>query len=202
MSNNYASFYTPPSSVQYDNYLSAQTIGPLSTDQTPGQIPYHSYGVLTGKHPNPPQFYPADGSSAFAQARFQYANVDTSKKQQMIAQRRVIASSHPYRFVSQSTQRQLPTGTGHMNYIPPPPSSMYTSIRKRQAVGKSSYKQGLPSSAPLSYKSFDRNDVKTSLRMLRGAGCVVPRKCQAVYNTTCRAGGGVCNTGAISGQGY
>jgi len=202
MSNNYASYYIPPSAVQYDNYVSAQTTGPLSSSQTPNQLGYHSYGVLNGVHPNPPQYYPADGASEFAQSRFQYANVDTSKAQQMIARAKVLAESNPYSFFSASTQRQLPVGSSHMNYIPPTPSSMYTSVRKRQAVGKSSYKQGLPAAAPLSYKSYDNNDVRHSLRILRGAGCVAPKKCGAVYNTTCRSGGGVCNIGAIAGQGY
>jgi hypothetical protein len=202
MSNNYASFYVTPSAVQSDNYVYAQTIGPLNSSQTPGQIPYHSKGVLHGVHPNPPQYYPSDGASEFAQARFQYANVDTSKKQQMIARDRVLAASHPHRFFSLSTQRQLPVSNSHMNYIAPTPSSMYTSVRKRQAVGKSSFKQGLGPNAALSYKVPDRNDVKTALRVVRGGGCIAPKKCGAVYSTTCRAGGGVCNVGAFSGQGY
>jgi hypothetical protein len=202
MSNNYASYYIPPSAVQYNNYVSAQTTGPLSSSQTPNQLGYHSYGVLNGVHPNPPQYYPADGASEFAQARLQYANVDTSKKQQMLARERVIAASHPYRFFSASSQRQVPVSNSHMNYIPPTPSSMYTSVRKRQAVGKSSYKQGLPAEAPLSYKSYDKNDVKTALRIVRGGGCVAPPKKGSIFNRSCTAGGGVCNIGAFSGQGY
>jgi len=202
MSNNYASYYIPPSAVQYDNYVSAQTIGPLNSSQTPGQIGYHNYGVLVGVHPNPPQFYPADGASEFAQARFQYANVDTSKVQQMLAKERVIAASHPYRFFSSSSQRQVPVASSHMNYIAPTPSSMYTSVRKRQAVGKSSYKQGLPAQAPLSYKSYDTNDVRSALRSVRGGGCVAPPKKGSLFNKSCTAGGGICNIGAISGQGY
>jgi len=202
MSNNYASYYIPPSAVQFNSYLSAQTTGPLNSSQTPAQMGYHSYGVLNGVHPNPPQFYPADGASEFAQARFQYANVDTSKIQQMIARKKVLAQSSPYRFFSASSQRQLPISSSHMNYIAPTPSSMYTSIRKRQAVGKSSYKQGLPAEAPLSYKSYDRNDVKTALRFVRSGGCVAPAKKGSIYNRNCTAGGGICNIGAISGQGY
>jgi hypothetical protein len=202
MSNNYASYYIPPSAVQYNNYVSAQTTGPLSSSQTPNQLGYHSHGVLNGVHPNPPQYYPADGASEFAQARLQYANVDTSKKQQMLARERVIAASHPYRFFSASSQRQVPVSNSHMNYIAPTPSSMYTSVRKRQAVGKSSYKQGLPAEAPLSYKSYDKNDVKTALRIVRGGGCVAPPKKGSIFNRSCTAGGGVCNIGAFSGQGY
>ena len=51
MSNNYASYYIPPSAVQYNNYVCAQTTGPLSSAQTPNQLGYHSYGVLNGVHP-------------------------------------------------------------------------------------------------------------------------------------------------------
>jgi hypothetical protein len=202
MSNNYASYYVPPSSVQYDNYVCAQTTGPLNTSQTPSQIGYHSYGILIGKHPNPPKYYPADGSSEFSQARRQYLAADSSKIQQMIAQAKVIANSKASTFFSASSQRQIGIGSTHMNYITPPPSSMYTSIRKRQAVGKSSYKSTLPVDVPLSFKSHNSNDVRTSLRMLRGAGCVAPAKKGSIFNRTCTAGGGVCNPGAYAGQGY
>ena len=40
-------------------YASAPVIAPLSTNQTPLMMPRHNYGVLPGKHPNPPQFYPS-----------------------------------------------------------------------------------------------------------------------------------------------
>jgi len=202
MSNNYASYYVSPSSVQYDNYVSAQTIGPLSSSQTPSQIGYHSYGVLNGVHPNPPHFYPADGASEFAQARFQYANVDTSKKQQMLARAKVLAAARPYHYFSSSSQREVPVSSSHLNYIVPIQSSMRTSILKRQAVGKSSYKQGLPAEAPLSYKSYFKTDVKVILNRVRNASCVAPAKKGSIYNRTCTAGGGICNGGAISGQGY
>ena len=200
-SNNYASYYVPPSSMQYNNYVSAQTIGPLSTSQTPGQIAYHSYGVLNGVRPNPPQYYPADGASEFAQARHQYSQTATSVKQQQIARARAVASASKNTVFSMSTQRQFSVPT-HMNYIPPPESSLYTSILKSRAVGKSSFKVGLPPSAPLSYKSYDANDVKTKLGRVRRAGCCAPAKKGSIFNRACTAGGGICNSGAIVGQGY
>lgn len=195
---NYASYYIPPSAVQYNNYVSSQTIGPLNSAQTPNVSGVKNLGVLNGVHPNPPQFYPADNASEFAQARFQYANTATSVKQQMIARAKVLATAHPYRFSSLVTRQQFPV-SGHTNYIQPPASSLYTSIKKSQAVGKSSYKQGLPAVAPLSYKSYNTNDVRTSLRRIRGGGCVVPAKCRA--SRTC-TNGAICNIGAASGQGY
>jgi len=198
MSQNVGSYYIPPSIVH--NYVSAQTIGPLNSSQTPNISGVHNLGVLTGVRPNPPQFYPADHASEFAQARRQYWRTASSVQQQWLAQERAIASARPFRFFSQSTQNAYPV-TGHMNYIAPPASSLYTSIVKSRAVGKSSYKQGLPPSAPLSYKNYNTNDVKSALQRIRGGGCVAPPKCSAVYNTVCTKGG-ICNSGAIRGQGY
>ena len=202
MSNNYASYYVRPSAVQYNNYVMSQTIGPLSTSQTPSLLGYHSYGVLTGVHPNPPKFYPADNGSLFSQSRFQYSQCDTSAKQQMIAREKTIAQSRSYKFISSSSQRQIPINSNHMNYINPVPSSMRTSVLKRQAIGKSSFKQGLPTNALLSYKNYNTNDVKSALQFSRSGGCVAPAKKGSIYNHSCTAGGGICNTGSIVGQGY
>jgi hypothetical protein len=200
ISNNYASYYIPPSAVQYNNYVSAQTIGPLNSSQTPPQIGYHNYGSLNGKHPNPPQFYPSDNSSEFSQSRRQYSRATgISQKQQLLATERA-KFSHPNRFFSMSTQNQYSVST-HTNYIPPPASSLYTSIKKSQAVGKSSYKQGLPNSSFLTYKNYNKNDVKTAIRFARSGGCVAPKKKGAIYNPTC-TNGRVCNIGAFTGQGY
>jgi hypothetical protein len=46
-------------SVTYDGYVNAPILGPLSTDQYPCAMPYHSYGTLVGIRPTPPQFYPS-----------------------------------------------------------------------------------------------------------------------------------------------
>ena len=43
-------------SVNYNNYVNSRITGPLSTNQYPGNIPYHSYGTLVGIRPNPPLF--------------------------------------------------------------------------------------------------------------------------------------------------
>jgi hypothetical protein len=201
MSNNYASYYTLSPSIS-QGFVSSQIAGPLSTSQTPGLIRYHSYGSLPGLHPNPPKFGLADSSSEFSQARIQYAKCDSSVKQQMLAREKEVEKNKPYRFFSSSSQRQLPIGPNHMNYISPIPSSMRTTILKRTAVGKSSYKQGLPNDALLSYKCANPNDVVLILSKVRAQGCVTPPKCNALYSKTCRVGGGICNRGAIVGQGY
>jgi len=201
MSNNYNSWYTLSPSIS-QSYVSSQISGPLSTSQTPGLIQYHSYGSLSGIHPNPPKYYPSDFGSEFSQSRIQYAKCDSSVKQQMLAREKEVEKNKPYRFFSTSSQRQIPTGPGHMNYISPIPSSMRTTILKRTAVGKSSYKQGLPENALLSYKSYDKSFLRTILQRARSQGCVAPPKVSSIFNNTCRSGGGICNRGAIVGQGY
>ena len=86
-------------------------------------------------------------------------------------------------------------------YIAPTSSSMYISTRKAQAVGKSSYKQGLPASAPMSYKSFNTNDVKSALRFSRAGGCVAPAKKGSIFNTSL-CNGRVCAWGSLVSQNY
>lgn len=203
MSNNFASYYTLSPSINLgNNYVAAQILGPLNTSQTPGNIEYHSYGALPGLRPNPPKYYPSDDSSSFSQSRAQYLKCDSSVKQQLLAREKVLADYKPFRFFSSSTQKQWPTETGHLNYITPIPSSMRTSILKRNSVGKSSYKQGLPIDAFLTYKSYDKSYLRSRLQRTRSAGCVAPKKAGSIFNPTCRVGGGICNTGSIVGQGY
>jgi len=172
------SYLIPPSAVQYNNFVSARTVGPLNTAQTPAQMEYHHNGVLTGIHPNPPQFYPADGASEFSRARHQYWRTATSNLQQRIAREKAL-SAHS-NFFSMSTHTWTPVST-HMNYIQPPASSMYTQTLKSRAVGKSSYKVGLPADSPLSCKSYNVNDVKSQLGRLRRAGCAAPAKKGAIF---------------------
>jgi hypothetical protein len=204
MSNNYASFYTlHPSSLQYNNYVSSQTIGPLNTSQTPGLIRYHSYGALPGKTPNPPKYYPSDFGSDFSQSRFQYSRCNTKPHDEYIArQNQILLKNSPYHYTVSSTQRQLPVGPGHLNYISPIPSSMRTSIVKRTSIGKSSYKIGLPDDSFLAYKSYDKSYLRSRLKRARSGGCIAPAKAGSIFNPSCRVGGGICNRGAIVGQGY
>ena len=42
----------------YSGYINTPINGPLSTNQYPCSMPYHSYGILTGQRPTPPQFFP------------------------------------------------------------------------------------------------------------------------------------------------
>ena len=66
-------------------------------------------------------------------------------------------------------------------------ASAFTSLRRINAIGKSSTKQGLPSTAPLSFNgpvpigSPLHNSATTSaLRRVRNQGCVAPKKKGAI----------------------
>ena len=67
---------TSKGSVSYDNYVNAPITGPLSTNQYPCSIPYHSYGTLVGIRPTPPQFYPSQEPV--------YAEMNTNMRQQYL----------------------------------------------------------------------------------------------------------------------
>jgi len=160
--------------TQYDDIVVTPVYGPLSTNQYPNVMPKHNYGVLIGRHPNPPQFRPADNSSESALARYQYFRTASLQNTPL----------------AQSTK-----------YIAPAPSSLYVSARKRLAVGKASYRPGVPNYVPMSYKSYDRNDVKTALRIVRGGGCVAPKKKGAIENYSLRNGAS-CAWGSLVRQNY
>jgi len=178
------------------SYAASPIVGPINSPNTPAcAILYnHTLGVLPGPRSNPPQFYPSDNSSEFAQARHYYARTAISKKRQ--AEQELLAKNSPVsnRF-SMSSQRQFPVST-HMNYIPPPSSSQRTAILKSQAVGKSAYNPGKGPSYLMSYKSYDRNDVRTALRMARSGGCTAPKKKGSIYNKSL-CSGKACTWGGI-----
>ena len=106
-------------SVSYDNYVNAPITGPLSTNQTPCQIPYHSYGILTGIRPTPPQFYPAQEpvyAEMNSNMRKQYLR--TAISQSVKAQQNALGKmSVPQAYVINSSQRQVPVSS-HTNYRP------------------------------------------------------------------------------------
>ena len=71
-------------SMSYNNYVNAPITGPLSTNQTPCQIPYHSYGTLVGIRPTPPQFYPSQEpvyADMNTNARHQYLRTSVNNQQ-------------------------------------------------------------------------------------------------------------------------
>jgi len=180
-------------------YASAPVTGPLSTNRTPSTTIQNQLGVLTGVHPNPPQFYPSDGASTFSQARAQYRRTNTT-------QYNFGRGTQNFSFLRPTTQYSADLQKSFLvsqstKYVAPASSSMYMAAKKSAAVGQSSLKQGLPANAPLSYKSYDRNDVKTALRMVRSGGCVAPAKKGSIFNRSL-CNGAVCPWGAFATQNF
>jgi hypothetical protein len=189
-------------SVSYNNYVNAPITGPLSTNQTPCQIPYHSYGILTGVRPTPQQFYPtqepvyADMNSNMRKQYLRTA-ISQSVKAQQIALGKM---SLPQAYIINSSQRQVPISS-HTNYIAPIQSSMYVNILKANAVGQTAYKVNLPNSAPTSTKNYYPSGTRHVIRRARSGGCVAPKKKGAIENTSLR-NGQVCAWGSIVRQNY
>ena len=183
-------------SVNYDNYVNSRITGPLSTNRYPCAIPYHSYGTLVGIRPNPPLFYPSQepvAADQFTNSRHQYFRTAESAKSLAIQRERALDSSSS--FTSKSSQRQYNVST-HMNYIPPTDSSLYIQKRRAAAVGKSSYKVGLPVEAPISTKNYYPSGTRSSIRRARSGGCVAPKKKGAIENYSL-SNGQVCAWGSI-----
>ena len=189
-------------SVSYNNYVNAPITGPLSTNQTPAQIPYHSYGILAGLRPTPPQFYPQQtpvASDMNTNARHQYLRTSVNRTA-LVEQIRLGKLSSPLAYVMQTSQRQVPVSS-HTNYIPPIDSSLYVNIKKSNAVGQTAYKVNLPVSAPTGTKSYYPSGARSSLRRARSGGCVAPKKKGAIENRSL-CNGQVCAWGSIVRQNY
>uniref|UniRef100_A0A6C0AQL2 Uncharacterized protein n=1 Tax=viral metagenome TaxID=1070528 RepID=A0A6C0AQL2_9ZZZZ len=189
-------------SVSYNNYVNAPITGPLSTSQTPCQIPYHSYGILAGIRPTPPQFYPSQDpvyAEMNSNARHQYSRTAVSTK--VLAQQIALGKmSLPQSYIINSSQRQVPVSS-HTNYIPPIPSSMYVNIKKSNAVGQTAYKVNLPNSAPTGTKSYYPSGTRSTIRRARSGGCVAPKKKGAIENYSL-SNGRTCAWGSIVRQNY
>ena len=189
-------------SMSYNNYVNAPITGPLSTNQYPGIIPYHSYGTLTGIRPTPPQFYPMQEpvyAEMNSNARKQYLRTaisQTVKARQMYLGK----MSVPQSYVINSSQRVVPVST-HTNYIPPIPSSLYVNIVKSNAVGQSAYKINLPANVPISTKNYYPSGTRSTIKRARSGGCVAPKKKGAIENNSLR-NGKVCAWGALVRQNY
>jgi hypothetical protein len=189
-------------SMNYNNYVNSLITGPLSTNNTPCQIPYHNYGILSGIRPTPPQFYPSQEpvySSMNTNARHQYLRTSISNnlkaKQELIGK-----MSPPNGYSLSSTQRQYAVST-HTNYIPPIPSSLFVNIKKSNAIGQTAYKVNLPNNIPTGTKSYYPSGTRSTIRRVRSGGCVAPKKKGAIENNSLR-NGQVCAWGSIVRQNY
>lgn len=193
---------TAKGSVTYNSYVNAPITGPLSTNQTPCHIPYHSYGTLRGIRPTPPQFYPSQepvNASMNTNARHHYLRTSITPQAYKLQRQRAIATSGNS-FFSYNSGRTYPT-TGHMNYINPIPSSMYVDIKKKNAVGQSGYKVNLAPNVPTSTKNYYPSGVRSSLRRARSGGCTAPKKKGAIANTSL-ANPRICAWGSLPRQNY
>ena len=189
-------------SMSYNNYVNAPITGPLSTNQTPCQIPYHSYGILAGIRPTPPQFYPQQtpvASDMNTNARHQYLRTCVNKKD-LVEQIRLGKLSNPLGYVIQSSQRQTPVSS-HTNYIPPIDGSLYVNIKKSNAVGQTAYKVNLPNNVPTGTKSYYPSGTRSTIRRVRSGGCVAPKKKGAIENYSL-SNGQVCACGSLVRQNY
>jgi hypothetical protein len=189
-------------SQAYSGYVNTPITGPLSTNNYPFTMAYHSYGTLTGKNPTPQQFFPSQEpvySDMSVNARAQYLRATGISAKTKAQQDALGKQSPPVVFTSWSSQRQIPVSS-HVNYIAPIPSSMLTDIRKSVAVGKSGFKVGLPLDAPTSTKNYYPSGTRSALQRARSGGCSAPKKKGSIYNTSLRPALGAW--GALPRQGY
>lgn len=189
-------------SMSYDNYVNAPITGPLSTNQYPCAIPYHSYGTLVGIRPTPPQFYPSQepvNASMNTNARYYYLRTAVNSNS-AIKQKALAKLSTPLSYRSLSSNRRFAVSS-HTNYIPPSDSSQYVDLKKSNAVGQSGYKVNLPNYAPISTKNYYPSGVRSTIKRVRSGGCVAPKKKGAIENRTL-SNGQVCAWGSLVRQNY
>jgi hypothetical protein len=190
-------------SQTFQGFVNAPIGGPLDSSKYPCAMPYHSYGILTGQRPTPPQFYSQQtpvNAEMSVNARAQYLRATAISARQKAIQDALGKTSNPSIKVSYSSQRQYPVSS-HVNYIEPIPGSMYTNIVKSIAVGKSAYKVGLPLEAPIGSKSYDTSYRRSALRRARSGGCTAPKKKGSIYNYSLSQPG-INGWGSIPRQNY
>lgn len=190
-------------SQTFQGFVNAPILGPLDSSQYPNVLPYHSYGILAGQRPTPPQFYPGQEpvyAEMSVNARAQYLRATDISVKEKARQNALGKLSNTTTKVSYSSQRQYPVST-HMNYIAPIGGSMYTNILKSIAVGKSAYKVGLPLSLPIGSKSYDTSFRRSALQRARSGGCTAPKKKGSIYNYSLTQPG-ICAWGSIPRQNY
>lgn len=184
-------------------FLNTPIRGPLNSSQYPLAMPYHSYGILAGIRPTPPQFFTYQqplNSEMNVNARRNYVSATSVGVKEKFEQDKLGKLSQPTSKVSYSSQRQYAVST-HMNYIKPLDSSSRIDILKSRAIGKSSYKIGLPNEVPITTKNYDKSYMRSCLRKSRSGGCVAPKKKGSIYNTSlCQPG--INSWGAIPRQNY
>jgi hypothetical protein len=190
-------------SQTFQGFVNAPVTGPLTTNNYPFSMAYHSYGTLAGQRPTPPQFYPSQEpvySEMNTNARSQYLRATSISAIEKSKQDALGKLSTPVIKVIGSSQRQVAVSS-HVNYIEPKPSSMYTDIKKSIAVGKSAYKVGLPLASPISSKCYYPSGTRSALQRARSGGCSAPKKKGSIYNYSLTQPG-ISAWGALPRQTY
>ena len=149
------------------SYASGNIVGPI-THKNPISMPQHNLGVLFGKYPTPVAFYPSNMTNDYSVARNLYQRTYSHLNN-------VLPNNSSTSVYIPSLQKSVRI-LQHSTYIAPKTSYDYMTKLKSIHIGKSSYKQGLPYEAPLSYKGRDANESKRMLRRVRSGGTVAPRK--------------------------
>ena len=191
---------TSTGSQTFQGFVNAPVTGPLTTNNYPFSMAYHSYGTLAGQRPTPPQFQDPVFSNMNTNARSQYLRATSISNAEKMRQDALGKLSAAIKKVSLSTQRQYAVSS-HVNYIEPKPSSMYTDIKKSIAIGKSVYKVGLPLNAPISTKNYYPSGTRSALQRARSGGCSAPKKKGSIYNTSLTQSG-INGYGSLPRQGY
>ena len=179
--------------TNYNDIIMTPVYGPLNTSNTPNITGIHNLGTLTCSTPNPPLFYPSQepiNSDQLVNARSQYIRcVNNAKTKPILKQ-----NERPVMFYSHSTQHKHPVST-NVNYIPPQDSSSYLSRKKAIALGKSSFKIGLPNNAEYTTKNYYPSGVRTTIRRVRSSGSVAPAKKGSIFNTSLNTTSGGLGSG-------
>jgi hypothetical protein len=164
-------------SSSYNNYLNTLITAPLNTNKYPNVLPYHSYGILNGKRPTPPQFFSYQepiNSNMNTNMRAQYLR-STGFSNEQINIFNINGKKTSPNIYNLTSKRDFAQST-HTNYITPIPSSMYINIKKSKSIGKSSFKIGLPINSPISTKNYFASNVKSTLKRVRSGGTIAPKK--------------------------
>lgn len=129
----------------YQGYVFTSIRDPL-THVAPLAMPTHNHGTLGGVRPTPPMFFPSQAPIL--------SDMNTNMRR---AYSRVYASTN-------STKPHTPMS-----------SSMRLTQLKSRAIGKTVYKVGLPTDAPISTKSVDASYTRSALRRVRNKGNIVKK---------------------------
>ena len=175
---------TSNGSQSFQGYVNTPVTGPLTTNNFPFSMAYHSYGTLAGQRPTPQQFYSGQepvNSEMNVNARRQYIRATDISVEQKAKEDALGKLSTPVMKVSYSSQRRIPVSS-HVNYIAPMDSSSRLDRLKSMTVGKSAYKVGLPLAAPISTKNYYPSGTKSALQRARSAGSCAPKKKGSIYN--------------------